>query len=245
VSAPTRQAYEAAFEAARAELYPTVAAFENRMGYALDRTRMEDAARVLACPVKANAPHWQHGRVLYAAARRRLEELAMGGECIRTLDVGTAKGFSALCLRWALDDSGKYGDVTSVDVIDPEARVSRNTVAEVDGLLTLDETLTHWPESDRINFEQSTGIDWLLGHQRHFDGKPYRIPIAFIDGKHTGEVVRQEGKLLAHVQQPGDLAVFDDAQIPGVSVAVASLDEWYRIEYLQAGPRQYAIARRR
>lgn len=233
---PTREAYQAAFDAARTEVYPAVDVFECRMGYALDRARLEGAARVLACPLKAHAPHWQHGRVIYAAARRRLE--AHPSEFVSLLDIGTAKGFSALGLQWALEDSGAFGKVTSVDVIDPLSKVSRNTVAEVDGLLTLAETLAPWPEADAIQFVKSTGIEWLSAQSR-------RIHVAFVDGKHTGDVVRQEGKLLARVQEPGDLALFDDVQIPGVSVAVASLGEWYRIEYLEAGPRQYAIGWRR
>jgi predicted O-methyltransferase YrrM len=234
---PTAADYARVFEQARQLEYPEVDAFEQRMGHAIDRQRLEDAARVLACPVKANPPHWQHGRVLYAAARSYMEAIGPSG-FVTPLDIGTAKGFSALILHWALDDSGRIGQVQSVDVIDPDARVSRNTAAEVDGLLTLRQTLRSWPESEAIVFVKQTGMEWL-------QSSTHRIHVAFIDGKHTGDVVRQEGKLLAKRQESGDLAIFDDCQIPGVSVAVASLHEWYRIEYLHAGPRQYGIARRR
>lgn len=227
--------YRRVFDQARALAYPGVDAFEQRMGYAIDAQQLEDAARVLACPVKANPPHWQHGRVIFSAARQYLQN-AEGP--LTLLDIGTAKGFSALCLVWALIDAQVGGQVHSVDVIDPQSRARRNTVAEVDGLLTLPETLTPWPAAQSITFEQSTGLDWL---NRSAD----RVHIAFVDGKHTGEVVRQEGKILACRQQPGDLAMFDDCQIPGVSVAVVSLEEWYRIEYVKASPREYAIGSRR
>ena len=49
--------------------YPVVDEFEQRMGFAVDRERLEDAAGVLACLLKKNPPKWQHGRVLYALAR--------------------------------------------------------------------------------------------------------------------------------------------------------------------------------
>jgi hypothetical protein len=235
----TREAYDAIFEAARQIAYPEVDAFEQRMGYAIERDRLESAARVLACPLKANPPHWQHGRVVYAAARRFLNGKPSG--CWTFLDIGTAKGFSALCLQWALMDHADGAltwGVKSVDVIDPAARVERNTVAELEGLRTLGETLAPWPEAEAIAFSRSTGIDWLTAHAVEID-------VAFIDGKHEAHVVRQEGKLLSKRQEPGDLAMFDDCQIPGVSQAVASLSEFYKLEYITAGPRQYALGVRR
>lgn len=229
--ARTREAYEAAFQAARVRTYPEVDAFERRMGHIVDRARLEAAARVLACPLKAHAPHWQHGRVIYAAARAYFNQVREQG-FLRALDIGTAKGFSALCLQWAICH------VVSVDVIDPAARLERNTIAEIDGPKTLAEILVPWPEARLIEFVQSTGVDWLLRHDE-------RIHVAFIDGKHRGDVVRQEGKLLAAHQRSGDLAIFDDCQLPEVSPAVVSLYPWYAIEYVTAPPRVYGIARRR
>lgn len=237
--------YDAAFETARVLEYVEVEGFELRKGFAIDRARLEEAARVLACPVKKNAPHWQHGRIIYASVRKYLSgfwdvdrQRFSDGHPLTLLDIGTAKGFSALCLKWALDDSSVLGQVFSVDVIDPTSRETRNTVAELHGLKTLSEILAPWPESQAITFLESTGIDFLKTY-------PARIHVAFVDGKHEGHVVRQEGKLLAQRQKPGDLALFDDCQIPAISVAVVSLEEWYRIEYVTAGPRDYAIGVRR
>src|SRR3989304_7206134 len=78
-------------------LIPPVEAYE--AAFALERTRLEAAARVLACPIKAGPPNWQHGRVLYALTRRY--RLTAEGP-LYCLDIGTAKGFSALCLLWAV-----------------------------------------------------------------------------------------------------------------------------------------------
>lgn len=231
-----RTAYAEVFVRECGQEYPVVDAFEQQCGYAVDRAQLEAAAAVLACPVKKNPPNWQHGRVIYAAARRYLETAS---EQVSVLDVGTAKGFSALCLRWALRDAGVAGDVTSVDVIDPASAVSRNTVAEVDGPLTLRDILAPWPEAESIAFEQSTGVAWLEQHRE-------RVHIAFVDGKHSGVVVRREGVLLAERQRSGDLAIFDDVHIPDVSVAVNSLMGDYRIKYLEVLPhRHYAIGVRR
>ncbi len=245
----TKADYRTIFDAERLVQYPGVDAFEERMGYALERSRLEDAAYVLACPLKKSPPNWQHGRVIYAAARNYFRACFVDGritvadtywqsEHFNLLDIGTAKGFSALCMQWALQDTPCLGIITSVDVLDPEQRVRRNTVAEVDGLKTLAETLEPWPEAADIRFLKSTGQKWLQEN-------PVRVHVAFVDGKHSYETVSWEAALLAARQQPGDLAIFDDAQIEGVAKASKELRS-YDLEYLEVLPtRKYAIGRRK
>ncbi len=234
-------AYALAFDAERAQVYPAIDAFEARMGAMVDRDQLEAAARVLACPLKVHAPNWQHGRVLYAAARHALEGVIRSGcrdQPVRLLDIGTAKGFSALVLRWALRDAGIPGRVISLDVIDPCARVRRNTVAEVEGYQTLAETLAPWREAQLIEFVQSDSRSWLTAHTD-------RLHIAYVDGKHTYEAVSWDAALLSERQRSGDLTVFDDVQIPGVAKAVKELRS-YQIEHVAAkADRVYAIAWKR
>lgn len=231
----TAAQYAEAFARERAQDYPAVAAYEARMGFALDRRKMEDAARVLACPIKASAPNWQHGRVIYAAARARLSAV---DERVYLLDIGTAKGYSALCAQWALEDSGRSGRVVSVDVIPPDARVRRNTVAEVDALRTLDEILEPYPSARQIAFRESTGIDVL-----HDTRWGHRIHVAFVDGKHSKDAVAAEWRLLASRQQPGDVAIFDDVQIPAVRDGLVGADRQWRFEHIALDPvnRAYAV----
>lgn len=247
----TADEYQRIFDLERQNEYPCIDEFEQRMGFAIERERLERIARVLSCPMKAAAPNWQHGRVLYAAARNYAENLRRFSDAVkrlrkgelddkfRTLDIGTAKSFSALCVRLAVEDSGMECESFSVDVLPPSARVRRNTVAEVDGLKTLAEILEPFPEAQRIQFVESTGIDWLQNH-------PERIHIAFVDGKHSGSVVRREGVLISQRQQPGDLCIFDDVHIGDVSAAVTSLHNEYKLEYIQPLPkRAYAVGIRR
>jgi len=236
--APTAADYARIFEEERMVSYPVIDAFEQVCGYAIDRATLEAAARVLACPVKKHPPNWQHGRVLYAVARQYLECVAA---CwVNILDIGTAKGFSALCLHWALIDSGIQGEVISVDVIAPHSPERRNTVAEIEGPVTLAEIHAPWPETQDITFLQSTGIDFL----RSTDWD--RIHVAFVDGKHDGAVVTTEARMMAARQVSGDLVVFDDAHLPGLSAAIDALAPIYALERLTPKPgRAYVIARRR
>lgn len=229
-----RAAYDRIFALECAQQYPVVDAFEQACGYWVDREDLQAAARVLACPLKANPPNWQHGRILYAAYRQYLWRLQRR---VLLLDIGTAKGFSALCAQWALDDAGVQGTVVSVDVIDPCGTESRNTVAELDGPKTLGDILAPWPEAGAIKFFKSTGIEWL----QKYEG---RIECAFVDGKHKADVVAEEARLLADRQQTNDLVIFDDVHLEPIRAAVAAL-RTYDVEWLHILPnRAYAIARR-
>jgi predicted O-methyltransferase YrrM len=237
---PTAKDYAEAFEAERLVQYPMVDAFEAKCGYAIDSGRLQAAARVLACPIKKSKANWQHGRLIYARVREYLLSEESGD--VSLVDIGSAKGFSALCLRWALIDSGRTGRVVSTDVIDPLARVRRNTVAEVDGLKTLAETLAPWPEATGIEFCHGTGMALL----ERLAKQGTRVHVAFVDGKHTGSVVAEEGRWLAMLQQPGDLAIFDDVHLPDIAKAVKGLSEFYELETLTILPnRAYAVGVRR
>ena len=230
------EAYMRAYELERAQIYPMVDAFEARQGYALEREKLETAARTLACPLKKHAPNWQHGRVLYAAARNYCTRIAP--EPVTILDIGTAKGFSALCLTWAALDAGLAHRVVSVDVVDPAERVFRNSVREERGPLTVAEYLEPWPEARAIECVQATGRDWLREH----DG---RVNLAFVDGKHEYSVVKTEADWLTLSQRSGDIVVFDDVHVPGVLAVMRDLMS-YELEYLSVLPhRCYAIGRRK
>lgn len=235
-----QRAYDRAFADECQKKYPVVDAIEQEYGHAVDRTKIEEAARVLACPVKKNAPNWQHGRVIYSVLANYVGGTPVGS-IVSCLDVGTAKGFSALCMEWALSDAGDdvrgildWYEVYSVDVVGPEERVRRNTVAEVGGYKTLAEILEPWPESKTIKFSKNTGVGWLSESRD-------RINFAFVDGKHQYETVRTESRLIAQRQEPGDVAIFDDVHVPGVRQAVGEL-KGYAKRHVQILPnRAYAI----
>jgi predicted O-methyltransferase YrrM len=247
--------YDEAFYRESNVEYPALDAFERQQGFKIARIRLEQVARVLQCPLKRVAPCWQHGRLLYSAARKYLDWWARereGGKlhakCF--LDIGTAKGFSALMLRYAVRDAyfpPSTFPVFSVDVIDPEARVLRNTPAEVDGPKTLHEIVRPFGDAATINFMKSTGRDWLRTYPGH-------VCFAFIDGKHNYDEVNAELALLTNLQRTGDVCVLDDLQVPGVAKALEEHRHAYTWELIEAvpiktdrahGDRVYAVARRR
>lgn len=245
-STVSAETYQALFDKERVHVYPQVDELEHRLGFRVERDRLEAAARVLSCPFKAAEPNWQHGRVICAVISEYLSRQARDA-VVSLLDIGTAKGFSALCAQWALNDSDRIGLVTSIDVMDPHDRVRRNTVAEVDGLKTLPEILAPWPEAGQIQFVKLKAPR----HLEHRGAYPWlaesgdRIHVAYVDGKHTYDAVSWEATAIARRQTTGDVILFDDFQVPGIAKAIHEL-RGYDLEYLVSipGKREYVIARK-
>jgi predicted O-methyltransferase YrrM len=226
---PDEGAYLAVFRDAAAIEYPEIDALEAACGAAVDRRALLDAAYSLACPIKANPPHWQHGRVIYALARSYCTwREDMSGIA---LDIGTAKGFSAVVIAWAF---GAACRVVSVDLIEPTARVRRNSVSELTGLKTVPEFVAPFlRDSATISFVGGGSAAWLKTCRE-------RIAFAFVDGKHTFDAVSTDARLVSQRQQSGDMMVFDDAQIPAVARAVREI-KGYAVRYVSAVPRIYAV----
>jgi hypothetical protein len=231
---PTREQYEAAFEAERRNEYPVIDEFERRMGFAVDRERLEAAARVLACPVKRNPPNWQHGRVVYALARKKLHS-TRGNPTY--LDIGTAKGFSAVCMAWASMDEGPGAFITSVDVIEPESTEPRNSIMDGNIRFGLCDYLDPFRDGYPIDFMAIGDAEW-----ERFKAGTDRIHFAFIDGSHTYEGVKADIAVVAPRQRSGDIILFDDVNKEQINRAVREM-AGYDLEYIKVLPqRAYAIA---
>lgn len=237
----TREEYETAFRTEAANVYPNITEFEKRCGRAIHPDVINGMAKILACPVKANPPNWQHGRVLYAEARRYLMADGHISKVFCFVDIGTAKGFSALCMAHAINDAGVVGKVLTYDVIDPHSREPRNAPTD---------TLPEIPDAFELvaQFRPQRVPIFLFGANER-PTTEHRINFAFIDGKHSYESVKNDMGAMSIRQQRGDVIVFDDLQIEGVARAVAELSMIglgrYEIEALEAHPgRRYAIARR-
>jgi cephalosporin hydroxylase len=230
--------YERAFERARAFDYPELDDFERRAGYAVDRARLESAARVLQCPVKANAPNWQHGRVLYTLAR---QYIAWAAAPTTFLDIGTAKGFSAVVLSWAIADAGACNHrIVSVDLVEPDAFVRRNSVVECEKLMTVQQFVAPFvaPGVD-IKFLGGGSARWFANA-----APDVHVGFAFVDGKHTFQAVALEALCIGKRQLRGDVIVFDDIQLTEVARAALQLREKYRREFihLKRAHRAYCVA---
>jgi predicted O-methyltransferase YrrM len=233
----TTKQYDAIFEEERRHSYPVVDSYVRQFGVDIDKQKLESMARTLACPLKVNPPNWQHGRVIYTTLRAFLERAGFD-VVYPILDIGTAKGFSACVMTHAIADARSPCTVVSVDMVDPRSRVSRNSVAEIDGLKTVEEfTRDHAARGVPLAFYGRGSVEWL---NFALSGN-LRVPFAFVDGKHTYEAVCFESAALMQLQRPGDVVIYDDCQIEPVGRAVKAI-KGYSVMHLDIGPRTYAIA---
>jgi predicted O-methyltransferase YrrM len=237
----TKAKYDAIFRDECLKTYPEIDALEKELDFAVDKDRLEAAARVLACPMKVNPPSWQHGRVIYSLLCDKLTRDKAPGIVV---DIGTAKGFSAVVMGWAIEDTGTTDvEVVSVDVVAPQDATLRNSVAELDRALSVYEFVDPFISRAVTTtfFGNGSGIllDKLYAQRR-------RVPFAFVDGKHTLLAVSQDAMYLSRLQVPLDVVVFDDIQIPGVADGARVASQWYAQRFLRAGPsRTYAVGVRR
>jgi cephalosporin hydroxylase len=132
------------------------------------------------------------------------------------LDIGTAKGFSAICAATAGASAGRIGVVHTVDVIPPESRAARNAPTDlVFTRPTLPELIADMATGKMPGWEIhsycDTGIGFLNTIPDHI-----RIDFAFVDGKHRHDVVHAELSAIAAHQRRDDVIVVDDVQLAEV-----------------------------
>lgn len=232
----TKIQYDEAFNRETRNRYKVIDTYEDRTGFKVEVDRLRNAARVLACPVKVNPPNWQHGRVIYSTAMRYMMYQRTP---VIFLDIGTAKGFSACVMTWAIAQSQVNHEVVSIDVMDPLSRVERNSVAELDGLKNIAEFIGPFIDPTvKTSFFGGGSMSWLAGNKDH-------IGFAFVDGKHTYEAVMAESAEIAKHQHLGDIIIFDDLQIEPVHRAVSKLKGYDVLKMDTGAGRKYAIGFKR
>ena len=135
------------------------------------------------------------------------------------LDIGTARGFSAITMARALLDSDSDGTVYSIDVVDHEGRLSWHSAKNdaVDPLagisISRSEVWSRWfaDEATRVTPIRGQSKDvlgnWSFGS----------IDIAFIDGEHTYDSVKRDLTVLGSLMTPTGVIALDDYH-PGVSM---------------------------
>lgn len=150
----------------------------------------------------------EHGLILYGLVL----QLSASGHPLVVLDIGTARGFSAMAAARAMLDANREGRVYSVDIIDHhESRIWHVDKQEADEPLSgiemsRSEIWERWfpDESDRvvpINDSSSEVLkDWRYGP----------IDLAFIDGSHTYDSVKRELSSLDPTMRREGVIVLDD-----------------------------------
>ena len=165
-------------------------------------TWYEEAVRVLR-----GGDGGEHGHLLYKLVR-----------CLKTerpsviLDIGTARGFSAITMARALLDANQEGMVYSIDVVDHNSQLewhggkndSSDPLAGVS--ISRSEMWSRWFP------EEATVVTPIRGqsHEVLESWSFGSIDTAFIDGEHTYDAVKRDLAVLDHLMTPTGVIVLDD-----------------------------------
>lgn len=239
-----KKTYRKIFEQARSASYPEIDAVELEMKHSIDREWMDNLALHTQVVIKESQINYQHGRLLYATLRNRLDKID-SKEPIKILETGTARGFSSLCMARALSDANRQGTIITLDVLPHHVEMYWNCIDDCELPKTRHELLAPWREwQDSIIYLQGDTKELL----KHLSMN--RIHFAFLDAQHTYEAVMDEASFIIDYHQKGDIIFFDDVTpdlYPGVVAAVKEVEN--RSDYeitriIASGQRGYAIATR-
>ena len=185
-----------------------------------------------------------HGAVLFKIVAERCRQLGTSS-AVNVLELGTARGFSALVMARALEEMGVIGTILSVDIVRHDTPSYPARGGEEKVRYSRDELLQNWKELVERRIIFLCGSSWLTSEviQRR------RFPLIFIDEHHTYANTRRDLEFGSSHQHPGDVIVLDDYtdNFPGV---VRAVDEFvqksgYLIRIEQISPvRKMAVLTR-
>ena len=173
-----------------------------------------------------------HGLLLYKLISKRF---ASTRQSVVLLDVGTARGFSAIAMAKAMMDADLRGELYTIDIIgQDESRDWHVTKQQHDEPLVgieiaRSEIWCQWYKEEAELIHSITGkSSEVLAAWSHGD-----ITFAFIDGEHTYNAVKTDLEMLDTLMAEGGQIVLDDYHT-GVSAAriplpsrIANLTSYY------------------
>ena len=120
---------------------------EEKNGFIIDKDWLNALAFQTQIVVKKSKLNYAHGRVLYTVLSSYLATLKQDNRNINIIETGTARGFSALCMAKALNDSNFEGTICTVDVLPHHNKIFWNCAADhLKGKQTRQELLSDWAE---------------------------------------------------------------------------------------------------
>ncbi|CAM8393794.1 Methyltransferase domain containing protein [Candidatus Methylopumilus universalis] len=204
------------------KLYSEINQFEIKCGFKIDKIWIDDLALHTQVVKKESPICYAHGRVVYSALSRWLNDNANNSaERVTIIETGTARGFSSLCMAKALFDQNRTGTIMTIDVLPHEEKIFWNCIDDFDGKKTRAQLLNPW--SKLIN----SYLIFFQGYTRNILPKIRvgRINFAFLDGSHSYDDVMFEFSQIYKFQKSGDIIVYDDYTIKQFPGLVSAVDE--------------------
>ena len=202
---------------------PDIDAFESSYGFKANREWIAQLANKTQVVVKKSPLNYAHGRLLYSALRSYIQTMDSKPKKVSIFDIGTARGFSAICMAKALMDSGIDGTVHTFDPIPHTKKVYWNSITDhQEGKLTREELLTEWGGLIEQYIVFHNGFSKFLLPKIHVG----RINFAFLDASRRYKDVVFDLDMVKKHQKRGDIIIVDDynkVQFSGVVKAVDQL----------------------
>ncbi len=220
----SKEEYLKIWETAKSKKYQLIDNFEEKTGFKIDENWYHKLALHTQVVVKKSDIVYVHGRLLYASLRKYIEDNNIKN--INIIETGTARGFSALCMAKALDDSKVSGKIITFDVLPHNHKMYWNCIDDNEGKKTRQELLKTYRNLTEkyIWFHQGNTKTELPKLQTD------RIHFAFLDSAHEYYYLMDEFLNIKDKQQKGDIIFFDDYTpkiFPGVVKAVDEICEKY------------------
>ena len=172
-----------------------------------------------ACGILRGGDGGEHGLLLHKLIRQRLRR----ARPLVVLDVGTARGFSAITMANALSDAST-GTIYTIDVVDHhQARnwhVDKQQPAEpLAGMrLSRADIWRRWYARETDLVSPITNRSWdVLANWTHGP-----IDVAFLDGDHTRTAVSKELALLSSLMTRNGVIVLDDYHVGAHVIRIRS-----------------------
>ena len=211
--------YRRLWEDAQRQSYPAIDRYEAQCGAAIDPAWFHQLALLTQVVIKQSEICYQHGRLLYAA----LVSYARGRahDHLTIVETGTARGFSALCLAKALDDTGATGKIVSFDVLPHDSRILWNCIRDAEGARTRAELLDDYRGlMERYTMFHQGDTRMALARM-----SVPRVHFAFLDSVHSYDHVMAEFSSIRDRQTAGDILFFDDYTPDAYPGVVKAADE--------------------
>ena len=194
-----------------------------------DKDKIDEIALYLQICVKQSRPLYIHGYLLSSALHKYL--LEKQPEKINILDIGTARGFSAIVMSNILKNNNIDGKIYTIDILGHYEKRKWNSIdCPNDQKISRNEILERWSylRDNYIEFIKGNSVDILKSLPVD------RIHVAFVDGDHTYNTVIRELNQVETKQLSGDIILCDDytvTQFPEICKAIDEFLSMNKYEY--------------
>lgn len=233
--------YEKRFTDAKSRYLKSILDEFNRFGNKHDLEYLENLALQTHIVVKKSPANFNHGLLLFSKLAQYCVETRPSVP-LTLLDVGSARGFSALVMTYVLEKFAVPGSVLSLDIVSHDTKKFWGCILDRDNGISRAEIVSNFIGFQRIIFLQGKSKEILpiIGISR--------VHFAFLDGDHEWRSLKHETRFLYRRQFPGDMIIFDDyttEQYPGVIQAVKEISSNYNVRIVgDVLDRGYAVATR-